>query len=107
MTAPASNLSLTPAGHLFLVPTEDETPALPAELQHRLEQAFHQGAGHGLLDLGLREVGTVLPPAFAFWRDFAARYVTALCMTPDFAEDKTSAASKTAAPVPVLSKDDL
>jgi hypothetical protein len=49
----------------------------------------------------------VLPPAFAFWRDFAARYVTALCMTSDTADEKTSAASETAALVPEPSKDDL
>jgi non-specific serine/threonine protein kinase len=32
-----------------------------------------------LLELGLREVGTALPSDFAYWRDFAARYVTVLC----------------------------
>jgi non-specific serine/threonine protein kinase len=32
-----------------------------------------------LLELGLREVGTPLPPDLAYWRDFAARYVTVLC----------------------------
>jgi non-specific serine/threonine protein kinase len=32
-----------------------------------------------LLELGLREVGTALPAEFAYWRDFAARYVTVLC----------------------------
>src|SRR5689334_915290 len=107
MTAPATTLILTPTGHLLLTPSEDDTPALPEELQHRLEQAFHQSTGHGLLELGLREVSTVLPPAFAFWRAFAARYVTALCMTSDIADQKTSAASGKATPVPVPSKDDL
>jgi hypothetical protein len=72
-----------------------------------LAHPTRQPPGHGLLELGLREVGTVLPPAFAFWRDFAARYVTALCMTSDTADEKTSAASETAALVPEPSKDDL
>ncbi|HEY6926005.1 MAG TPA: DEAD/DEAH box helicase, partial [Steroidobacteraceae bacterium] len=85
MTVPATTLILTPAGHLLLTPAQDETPGLPEELQHRLEQAFHQSTGQGLVELGLREVGTVLPPNFAFWRDLAARYIIALCMTPDTA----------------------
>jgi superfamily II DNA or RNA helicase len=106
MTRPATTFILTPAGHLVLAPSE-ETPALPEELQHRLEQAFHRTAGHGLLDLGLREVGTALPPTFAFWRDFAARYVTTLCMTSDTSDEKESAASGAALSVPAPSKDDL
>jgi len=107
MTTPATTLILTPTGHLLLTPLEDETQALPEELQQRLGRAFHRSTGQGLLELGLREVGTVLAPAFAFWRDFAARYVTALCMTSDVADEKTSAASATAASVPAPSKDDL
>jgi non-specific serine/threonine protein kinase len=71
-------LVLTPNGHLVLAPTAD-TVTLPPDLSNRLGSAFDRGIGHGLLQLGLREVGTVLPPDFAFWRDFAARYVTILC----------------------------
>jgi hypothetical protein len=48
-------------------------------MRDRLESVFERGAGHGLLELGIREVGTALPPDFAYWRDFAGRYVTALC----------------------------
>ncbi len=51
----------------------------PPELSARLEPAFARGVGHGLLELGLREVGTALPSDLAYWRDFAARYVTVLC----------------------------
>ena len=101
MTSPATNLILTPAGHLLLAPSEGDSSPLPESLQHRLEQAFSQSAAHGLLELGLREVGTVLPSTFAFWRDFAAHYVTALCTTSDIADDKTSAASGRVAPAPV------
>jgi hypothetical protein len=61
-----------------LAPT-DEARTLPANLRERLEAAFERGAGHGLLELGIREVGTALPAEFAYWRDFAGRYVTALC----------------------------
>ena len=71
---------LTPQGHLVLAPT-DEARTLPDNLQERLEVAFERGAGHGLLELGIREVGTALPAEFAYWRDFAGRYVTMLCTT--------------------------
>ena len=72
--------ALTPQGHLVLAPAsaEDEH-ALPRDLQNRIETAFVRGVGHGLLDLGAREVGTALPPEFAYWRDFAAQFVTTLC----------------------------
>ncbi len=70
--------ALSPSGHLLLVPATDAV-TLPPELWARLEPAFARGVGHGLLELGLREVGTALPADFAYWRDFAARYVTVLC----------------------------
>jgi non-specific serine/threonine protein kinase len=69
---------LTPQGHLVLAPTH-EARTLPGNLQERLEAAFERGAGHGLLELGIREVGTALSAEFAYWRDFAGRYVTMLC----------------------------
>ena len=71
---------LTPQGHFLLTPDADELP-LPMELQQRLSDAFAQGTGHGLLHLGAAEVDTILPPALAWWRDFAARFVTLLCAT--------------------------
>lgn len=74
--------NLTPHGHLVLAPAADAR-ALTDDLQRRVEQAFERGAGQGLLDLGLREIGTALLPVFAFWRDFAARYVTTLCVSAE------------------------
>jgi non-specific serine/threonine protein kinase len=73
---------VTPHGHLRLAPDSD-APPLPAALAQRLGAAFARGSGHGLLHLGAAEVGSVLPPCWAWWRDFAARYVTALCATPE------------------------
>jgi non-specific serine/threonine protein kinase len=60
-----------------------DAAALPQDLQQRLERKFELGTAHGLLDLGLREVGTALPSVVAFWRDFGARYVTTLCTSAD------------------------
>src|SRR3989338_5092606 len=73
---------LTPHGRLLLAPERD-APAL-AEAQHaRLVDAFTRSTGHGLLHLGAAEIGSALPPTFAWWRDFSARYVTALCATTE------------------------
>ena len=49
------------------------------------------GTGHCLLATSTdgvhwTEVGSVLPPILAWWRNFAARYVTALCATPEGGE---------------------
>jgi non-specific serine/threonine protein kinase len=84
------SLALTPQGHLRLV-DDAEAPPLSAELAQRLVAAFERGTGHGLLQLGAREVGAAAAPVIAWWRDFAARYVTALCATPEDAEPAVAA----------------
>ena len=73
-------LRLTPHGQLRLAP-EADAPAWPAGLAGGLLPAFAQGAGHGLLHLGATQPASVLPSALAWWRDLAARYVSALCAT--------------------------
>ena len=73
---------LTPRGQL-LINAHADAPPLAQDLADRLSRAFTQGTGHGLLQLGTAEVGRGLPPAWAWWRDFAARYVTVLCATPE------------------------
>src|SRR5438128_1028805 len=87
---------LTPHGRLLLERVDDE-PASPTEASLRLEEAFARGHGHGLLQLGAGEVGTALPPALGYWREFAARYVTAVCMLPNAADGDVPA---TIAPPP-------
>jgi non-specific serine/threonine protein kinase len=74
-------LCLTPQGHLVLRPTTDGSE-LDAGRAERINVAFARGPGHGLLWLGATEVGTVLPPVFAYWRQFGARFMTALCTGP-------------------------
>ena len=78
MNAAAPDLCLTPHGRLVLVSDAGAQP-LDAGLAERLQKAFERGSGHGLLLLGADEAGTTLPPVFAWWREFGARYVTALC----------------------------
>ena len=69
---------LTPHGVLRLQPGELEAP-LEEAVAERLEERFARGPGNGLLQLGLSEAGTLLPPPLAFWRSFAMRFVAKLC----------------------------
>jgi len=69
---------LTPHGALRLEAAADDT-AFDASVAERLEAAFRKGDGHGLLQLGLAEAGSRLPPDLAFWRAFAMRFVAAAC----------------------------
>jgi hypothetical protein len=96
MTTPSRIPVLTPQGHLVLAPA-DEARKLPGDLWNRLESAFERGVGHGLLELGIREAGTALPADFAYWRDFAGRYVTTLCTSAEPASGESSAALSTVA----------
>jgi non-specific serine/threonine protein kinase len=73
---------LTPHGRLLLAPVDD-APALSPDVSRRIEEAFARGHGHGLLQLGAGEVDTALPAVLGYWREFSARYVTAVCTLPD------------------------
>jgi superfamily II DNA or RNA helicase len=82
----SARLALSPNGQLrfeWQSASSDAAYALDASLEGHLDKAFALGPGHGLLHLGATGVGQVLPGAFAWWRDFASRYVTALCAVAD------------------------
>jgi superfamily II DNA or RNA helicase len=72
-------LRITPGGHLLCAPAEDGS-AMDAAVAHKLADAFAEGSGQGLLCLGASGVGEALPPAFAWWRHFAGRYIASLCL---------------------------
>ena len=91
---------LSPHGRLRLQDSSDAVP-LAANLAARLSQAFARGSGYGLLLLGADEIGTTLPPAWSYWREFGTRYVTAVCALPDTTERTTKPA------VPAPSDDEL
>ncbi len=80
-------LRLTPRGHLVLEQAEDG-PDMDEAVAARLTEAFAGGTGAGLVQLGAREVGQVLPPSFGWWRGFAGRYVaSSLLHSPGTADD--------------------
>jgi superfamily II DNA or RNA helicase len=72
---------LTPHGHLLLE-HEDESSADDVRTV-QLKAAFARGGGHGLLQLGAGEMGSVLSPALGWWRDLGMRYAMALRALPE------------------------
>ncbi|HJU17939.1 MAG TPA: DEAD/DEAH box helicase [Stellaceae bacterium] len=92
-------LRLTPHGHLVCEAAAGR-PGMDEVVAARLDAAFARGSGHGLLQLGAGEVGRALPPVFVWWRDFAARYVTALCHAPDIEGKRTAPAIVPEIPAP-------
>lgn len=62
-----------------------DTPALPSAAAARLERAFADGQGAGLLHIAAVDGKTSLPPGLAFARRFAQRYLTQACHLGDVA----------------------
>ena len=85
------DLGLTPGGHLAPGEwfAEGGQAGLPEDAQAaRLREAFQKGTPAGLLHLATADSCLPLAGAAAYWRDFAGRYLTALCHVPETAEAK-------------------
>ncbi|KJS32868.1 MAG: helicase [Desulfatitalea sp. BRH_c12] len=77
-------LILTPAGRLRLQHDNDSSAAPDAWLT-RVAAAFTSSQAAGLFALAATRPVIPPPPSFNFWRDFASRYLTQLCRTPEAA----------------------
>lgn len=76
-------LSISPRGRLLVLDTVSE-PELPdASWCERVRRTILESQADGLLELGAREPGSPLPPEFAWTREVACRYLTALCYAPE------------------------
>ena len=95
------SLALTPRGRLLVSGSAVDSPT-PDPAWTSLEVAFGRGSGHGLLELGAREVGTALSADVSYWRDFGARFVTAICTHPDVDGDHAPVPAPAAAELEVL-----
>jgi SNF2 family DNA or RNA helicase len=77
----SSELTLTPAGHLR-VQLGDEDSRHDAWMA-KATAAFSSSRAEGLFALAATRPDAPPPASFAFWRDFACRYLTQLCRTPE------------------------
>ena len=75
-----SDLKLTPAGRLQLVESDDAATDI---WMRRVAAGFSSSAAEGLFALAAEKPDAPPPPTFSFWRDFACRYMTRLCRTPE------------------------
>lgn len=81
----ASSLALSPEGRLSLeAGAADSLRRIDGT--GKIETAFERDAGEGLLALGGVAATSALPPDFAFWRDFAVQFITAVCSLGEDAE---------------------
>ena len=64
----------------------DDAPAMDAAAADRLRAASPKAPGQGCSPAVAAGLGQPLPAAFVWWRDFAARYVAALCLHPPASE---------------------
>ncbi len=82
-------LSLTPSGQIHVQPiqntTSDQGSPTPQDTtwMHHASEAFSISLGAGLFSLAATKPTIPLPPAFAYWKDFASLYLTELCRTPE------------------------
>jgi len=82
------DLALTPAGRLLLREGEDDGVTTPDAWMKRVAAAFSASHSAGLFSLAATRPDAPPPPSFPFWRDFACRYLTQLCRTPESAGNR-------------------
>ena len=79
----ALTLAVSPSGHPRIIAAEPADDSLTDARAVAIAAAFERGAGAGVLHLGAVEVGTPLPPAFAFFRTLGHELVARLCARTD------------------------
>jgi non-specific serine/threonine protein kinase len=84
----SKTICVTPAGRLPLEDSPDALPVLAAAMGEQLQEAFDTSPAQGLMCLASRTCDGLLPPALAFWRDFARRFFHDLCQLGEDAASK-------------------
>ena len=57
----------------------------------RVVKAFESSPAEGLFALSTHQLDATLAPSAGYWRDFAARYLSELCQTPEGADSQVVA----------------
>jgi SNF2 family DNA or RNA helicase len=81
------DLVLTPTGRLRFKESETEDTGKPGSWMRRVFNAFSSCQFSGLFALAASNPDEPLSPPLSFWRDFACRYLTHLCRTPESAKN--------------------
>jgi superfamily II DNA or RNA helicase len=83
--------SISPHGRPSVQEVAEGGDELPEAIARRICSAFDESAARGLLHLATVELQATLPLSLGFARDFAGRYLTRLCHTPDAGEGQALA----------------
>ncbi|MFW6373667.1 MAG: DEAD/DEAH box helicase [Thermodesulfobacteriota bacterium] len=81
-------LTLTPGGRLHPVEGGGDAGARPDPWMKRVTTGFSSSSAEGLFALAATLPEIPPAPALSFWRDFASRYLTRLCRTPESVEGR-------------------
>src|SRR6266702_2882271 len=76
-------LTISPHGRLHVLASASEPPSPDDPLYDRIRQTFAGSQASGLVHLATRELTSSLSPEFVWVREFACRYLTRLCHTPE------------------------
>jgi non-specific serine/threonine protein kinase len=79
-------LRLLPSGHLIPRDEHEEVDREPDPWSRRITRAFSVSQESGLFALAATRPEVPPSPSFRFWREFACRYLTELCRTPEGAD---------------------
>ncbi len=80
---PGFTLVVSPSGLPRLVPATGDGDVVAGDRGNAIAAAFEDGPGKGVLHLGAVEVGTSLPPAFAYFRELGHEPVARVCAHPE------------------------
>jgi hypothetical protein len=80
---PGFTLVVSPSGLPRVIPAGGGEDVVTGDSGRAIAEAFQGGAGRGALHLGAVEVGTNLPPAFAFFRELGHELIARVCAHPD------------------------
>jgi len=81
-------LTLTPAGRIHFQADNDRDAETPDAWTKRVAAAFSTSQSAGLFSLAATRPDAPPPSSLSFWRDFACRYLTELCRTPETAGNR-------------------
>ena len=88
-------IALSPHGRLMIEETADALGAAALDADAALVAAFAESSARGLLTLAARRGESDAGPAeWAFWREFADSFLTALAHSPEMTEGQTSPATE-------------
>ena len=93
-----AELAVTPSGRIIVVESAEDAEIASADFADGLSSsgikavtaAFNSSQAEGLFTLAAVKVEGSLPRSLDYWREFAARYLTELCHTPESANDEIS-----------------